>query len=252
MAELIVIDVETSPNLAYVWGLFDQRIGINQIVESQDILCFAAMRIGAMRVETKASRDGYDAMLQRLWTLMDEADYIISYNGISFDEKIIKAAFVKAGMPPPSPYRSIDLMRVVKKNFRLPSNKLAYVCAALGLDHKTDPGGFSTWTDILQGTDEQRAKAWRRLVKYCANDVRITVQLFEALRPWIDGLNLPLYSDEEPTTPTCTRCGSSNIQSRGHAYATSFRYRRFRCSDCGGWMRDKKSEPTPNVELRNV
>lgn len=250
-------DIETSPNLVYSWGLWDQNIGINQIVETQAILCFASTEIGSNKIESRTAWGSYDDMIQRLWDIMDTADYLVGYNQIAFDDKHVKAAFIKAGLPPPSPYRSIDLMRVVKRNFKFPSNKLAFVCESLGLDLKSDPGGFSTWKNILDPASPKREAAQRRMVRYCRQDVRITAQLFHRLLPWIDGLNVPLYSggkegDTSEGVAKCTRCGGINIHQRGWAYTTTYRYRRFRCMDCGGWMKHKKCEPLVNTDLRNA
>jgi hypothetical protein len=148
------------------------------------------------------------------------------------------------------------LYRTVRK-FNWPSRKLAFVCQQLGLDLKTDPGGFATWDHILRGTPEQQVKARNRMVKYCKNDVLITTQLYNRLLPWIDGLNVPLFDSGGNDTGTsqgaakCTRCGGSKIHSRGWAYTTTTRYRRFQCKGCGGWMRAAKSEPVVSAVLRN-
>jgi hypothetical protein len=107
------------------------------------------------------------------------------------------------------------------------------VCQQLGLDLKTDPGGFATWDHILRGTPEQQVKARNRMVKYCKNDVLITTQLYDRLLPWIDGLNVPLFDSGGTGTGTsqgvasCTRCGGSKIHSRGWAYATATRYKQW-------------------------
>lgn len=248
-----VYDIETTPNLVYAWGLWDQNIGINQIVQPQDILCFAAHKIGTNKIEAHASWDGYEQMLNRMHEIMDEAHYMVGYNHAGFDNKHVRAAFAKAGMSPPSPHRDIDLMRVVKKQFKFPSNKLDFVCRALGLDTKIETGGMDLWTRCLNGDE----KAQRKMLKYNRQDVKVTTQLFQTLLPWIDGLNVPLFSggsDEDTSTDAakCTRCGGENLQARGWAYTTTYRYKRYRCTDCGGWLRDKKCEPTPNAELRNA
>jgi len=47
---ILVLDIETSPNLAWVWGMWDQNVGINQLVESQTVLCFAARWLGEKKV----------------------------------------------------------------------------------------------------------------------------------------------------------------------------------------------------------
>ena len=252
-----VYDIETSPNLVYSWGIWDQNIGLNQIVETQDILCFAATKIGAKGIESHTAWDGYDGMIRRLHEIMDDADLLVGYNHINYDNKHVRAAFVKAGLTPPSPHRDIDLMREVKRNFKFQSYKLAHVCQELGLSMKSDPGGFDTWKQILAGEGEAQAAAQRRMVKYCRNDTKITAELFHRLRPWIAGLNIPLYDSGGTDTGTslvgarCTKCDGTTIHSRGWAYTTTNRYRRYQCKKCGGWMRAAKSEPVVSAVLRN-
>lgn len=255
--EIWTVDIETRPSEVYAWGLRDQNIGINQIIRPGGLLMFAAQRHGTKAVESYAEWDcGYEEMVKRSHEIYDAADYIVTFNGARFDNKHLRACWAELGLNPPSPWRDIDLFRTVGK-FNWPSRKLAYVCQRLGVDHKTDPGGFETWDHILRGTPEQAAKAQTRMTRYCKNDVKITTQLFHRLLPWIDGLNVPLISggsdeDTSQVSVRCTRCGGDNIQARGWAYTTTYRYRRYCCTDCGGWMRASKSEPVPNAELRNA
>jgi predicted RecB family nuclease len=249
--KIVVFDIETSPNLVYSWGLWQQNIAINQIVEPQDILCFAAHHVGTKKIEAHAAWDDRDAMLKRLWTLMDEADYLVGYNHVGFDNKHVRAQFAAAGMTPPSPHRDIDLLRVVKKQFRFPSHKLDYVCRALGLDVKVSTGGMDLWTRCMNGDE----KAQQKMLRYNRQDVRITTQLFNRLLPWIDNLNVPLFDSGGTATATsqdvarCTRCGGTRIQKRGMAHATAHSYQRFKCMECGGWMKSAKSIPRVNTEL---
>lgn len=254
--EIWTIDIETRPSEVYAWGLRDQNIGINQIIRAGGLLMFAAQKVGSKGVEAWADWDGYKEMVERAHAIYDRADYIVTFNGARFDNKHLRAAWAEIGLPPPSPWRDIDLFKTVGK-FNWPSRKLAFVCAKLGVDHKTDAGGFETWDHILRGTDEQKATAQRRMIRYCKNDVKITTQLFHRLLPWIDGLNVPLISggsdgDMSPDVALCTRCGGANIHQRGWAYTTTYRYKRYCCNDCGGWMRDKKCEPVANSDLRNA
>ena len=244
------VDIETRPNEVYSWGLFDQNISVNQIINPGGVMMFAAKQYGDKKIEAHCEWDGHSEMVARAWEIFDDADYIVSYNGANFDTKHLKAAWVQAGLTPPSPWREIDLLRTVRK-LNLPSRKLSYVTSALGLDHKTDPGGFETWVQILRGEGSVQTQARNRMVKYCKNDVMITEQLFERLRPWVDGLNLPLYEGEE-NREACTRCNSTDLHRRGWAYTTTYRYRRYRCNGCGGWLRSKRSEKLLNTELRNA
>lgn len=254
--EIWTVDIETRPSEVYAWGLRDQNIGINQIIRPGGLLMFAAQKHGSKVVEAHTDWDGYEDMVRRSHEIYDAADYIVTFNGARFDNKHLRSCWAELGLTPPSPWRDIDLFRTVGK-FNWPSRKLAFVCERLGVDHKTDPGGFETWDHILRGTPEQAVKAQNRMIRYCKNDVKITTQLFQRLLPWIDGLNVPLISggsDEDTSQDAvkCTRCGGDNIHHRGWAYTTTYRYRRYCCMDCGGWMRASKSEPVPNAELRNA
>ena len=246
---IAVVDIETRPTEAYVWGLFDQNVGVNQIIKPGGTIMVAAQWVGEKKVHVRSEWDangGYAGMMRWAHSVYDEADFVVTFNGARFDNGHLRAAWAELGMSPPSPWRDVDLYRTVKK-FNWPSRKLAFVCQQLGLDLKTDPGGFSTWTDILTGEGKARDSARKRMEKYCANDVRITGQLFARLRPWIDGLNVPLYDDESEDLLACNRCGSEDVVRRGFAYTTTARYQRFRCGGCGGWLRSRKSESLKTV-----
>ena len=253
---IYTVDIETRPNEVYAWGLRDQQIGLSQVIRPAGLLMFAAQRHGSKKVEAHTEWDGYEAMVARSHEIYDQADYIVTYNGARFDNSWLRAVWAEAGLTPPSPWRDVDLYRTVRK-FNWPSRKLAFVCQQLGLDLKTDPGGFATWDHILRGTPEQQSKARNRMVKYCRNDVRITTQLYDRLLPWVDGLNVPLFNSGGTDTGTslvgasCTRCGGTTIHSKGWAYTTTTRYRRYQCKGCGGWMRAAKSEPVVSAVLRN-
>jgi DNA polymerase elongation subunit (family B) len=235
--KILVVDIETKPNLVYAWGLFDQRIGINQIVEPQDIICFAAQWVGASKVEVHAAWDDYPAMLQRLHDLYSEADFVVGYNQKNFDNKHIMAALAKAGMTPPAPWRDVDLLHVVRRHFKFPSNKLDYVCQALGLGKKVETGGMDLWTACMAGD----AAAQRKMLNYNKQDVKITTELFHRLTPWISGVNFGVHSGDSDERPTCTNCGSTNVIRKGTAITTSVSYKRYLC-ECGKWLRARRSE----------
>lgn len=252
--KLYTVDIETRPIEAYVWGLWDQNISLNQIKRASGILCFAAKEYGNDKVEFCAEwqKKGYDGMVQRLHEIYNDAHGVISYNGAGYDTKWIKAAFVQAGLPPTSPTVDIDLFRTVRKHFQFPSKKLAYVCQALGLDLKSDSGGMQTWIECVYPSSRQAGRDARAAMRfYNENDTRITEQLYEKLLPWIDNhVNVGLFVDEDEDDPVCTNCGSSELESRGFAYTSTRRYRRWRCKGCSKWLRSSRCESS--TELRSA
>jgi DNA polymerase elongation subunit (family B) len=236
--KLLTLDIETSPNLAYVWGLWDQNVGLSQLAEASEVMCFAAKWHGTKKVEFYSNHhDGHDEMIAQAHRLMDEADAIITYNGRSFDMKHLRREMVLAGMTPPSPHKDIDLIQTVRQQFRFASNKLEHVAGELGIGHKLKHHGFEMWLDCIRGDE----KAWAVFKRYCQQDVLLTERLYDRLLPWI--ANHPhhsLFVDEG--SPSCQNCGGSDIESRGWATTTLGRYRRFQCKACGKWLRGRHVE----------
>lgn len=187
--KLLTLDIETSPNLAHVWGLWQQNVGLNQLLESGEVICFAAKWYDVEKPSFFSTfHHGKDEMVSAAHALLDEADAVIHFNGQRFDIPHLNREFVEMELSPPSPYSQIDLLKVVKKQFRFPSNKLDYVTKALGLDHKVSHAGHTLWVKCMAG-DYQ---AWEEMKKYNVQDVVITEQLYDRLLPWIPSHPLTL------------------------------------------------------------
>lgn len=244
---IVTADVETSPNLADVWGLFDQNISLAQLRESTQVISWAAKIHGNSRVEFRSDfHDGHQAMIERLWEVIDEADVLVTYNGVTFDMKHIKREFLEARLPPPSPVLHVDLLKVVRSNFRFPSNKLDYVSKRLGLPGKVKHEGHALWTACMAGDE----KAWSRMRKYNKFDVVLTEQLYDILRPWVQGHpHVGLFTG---VSDSCPNCGSTDRQRRGYAYTPAAAFQQYRCSNCGKWHRDTKSIPELRQTTRAV
>jgi DNA polymerase elongation subunit (family B) len=141
-----LLDIETAPNTAHIWGLFKQNISINQIMESSYVLCWSAKWYGKDEIMfSSVHKSRPKAMLNNIYLLLAEADAVIHYNGTKFDIPTLNKEFLLYGMTPPAPYKQIDLLRVAKNQFRFPSNKLDYVAQALGLGKKTKHIGHELW-----------------------------------------------------------------------------------------------------------
>lgn len=244
--KLLTIDIETSPNLAHVWGLWNQNVGLSQLLEAGEVICFAAKWYGAEEVLFFSTfHNGKQEMIAAAHELLDKADAVVHYNGSAFDIPHLNREFVEAGLNPPSPYEQIDLLKVVKKQFRFPSNKLDYVTRALGLDQKVQHAGHQLWIKCMAG-DYQ---SWEVMKGYNVQDVRITEQLYDRLLPWISSHPVHgLYVDSEEML--CPNCGSSELERRGRAYTRVSVFQRYQCKRCGKWSRGSKR--LDGVDVRGV
>lgn len=244
-AKVLTLDIETSPIEAHVWGLWQQNVGLNQILKPTKLLSFAAKWYGKKSVAFKSvHHDGHEEMVKSAHAFLDEADVVVHFNGKKFDIPHLNREIIQAGLTPPSPYRQVDLVQVARRQFLFPSNKLAYVTQALGLSGKLSHTGHDMWIKCLAGDE----KAWALMRRYNIQDVRTTEELFDKLRPWVPALNLGVFSDDAEER-TCPACGSTNVQRRGVAVTALGRYPRFACQDCGRWSRGK-SLISPTTDLR--
>lgn len=241
--KVLYLDIETTPIEAYTWGLWNQNIGINQIAKPTQMLSFAAKWRGEKRkIFHSLFTDGKEDMVAAAHELLDECDVLGTWNGKRFDEPHLKREFIEAGLTPPSPFKSLDLLVTAKQQFYFPSNKLQYVSTALGLKGKVSTGGFDLWLKCMSG-DEKAQNLMRR---YNIQDVVLLEELHDKLLPWIKGApNQGLYVDAD--APICPRCASEHLQRRGYETTGLGKYRRYHCQDCGGWSRGKKA-----VELMDV
>ena len=243
--KILFLDIETSPNLAYVWGLFKQNIAINQLEESTEMLCFGARWYGEKKVIFKSvHHDGKKAMLKEVHRLLDEADVLVGWNSKAFDSKHLKRELLEAGMKPPSPYKEMDLMLAVKSQFKFPSNKLDYVAQTLGVGAKVQHSGFDLWKRCMAGEN----KAWAEMKRYQIQDVDLLVDLYEKLKPWIP--NHPSVALHNDIQDGCTVCGSQSLQKRGLSRTVSGSYQRYQCQTCGKWLRG--SQKITGTAIRNL
>lgn len=244
--KVLILDIEVSPTLATIWGLFNQNIGINQLLGNSQVLCWAAMWAGDDEVFFASDKqDGHKRMIKKMHKLLSEADAVVTYNGDNFDLKILNKEFLTAGLSPPSPYKSIDLIKTVRRKFRFTSNKLDYVAQQLGLGKKQKHAGHELWLNVMNKASSEYEESWKTMEAYNIQDVLLTERLYETLKGWIP--NHPSYSafnDEH----CCPNCSSDNLQRRGFQFTKTLRYQRYQCNECGHWSRGKTALPNNRAE----
>jgi len=232
---ILLLDIETAPNLAYCWGLWEQNIGINQIEDAGYVLCWAAKWLGEKdMMYDSVHQSTAKQMLRGVHKLLDEADAVVHYNGRKFDIPTLNKEFLLNKMSPPAPYKQIDLLQVSRGAFKFQSHKLDYVSKSLGLGTKTKHAGFQLWVDCMKGDKT----AWKQMEEYNKNDVVLLEKVYHEFRPWIK--NHPNHGAFDDLD-ACPHCASEKLQKRGMAVTRDQRYQRYQCGDCGAWSRSKKS-----------
>lgn len=242
--KILLFDIETMSNRAYVWGKYEQDV-IAYIQEGY-ILSWSAKWLGGKQV-TKGLNDypGYKAgspddaqLILELHSLINEADIVIAHNGDRFDVRKMNTRFVYHGLTPPEPYKTVDTLKVAKKNFAFNSNKLDDLGNFLGVGRKLKHPGFDLWLGCEAGDQS----SWNLMKKYNKQDVLLLERIYLKLRPWIT--NHPNISILENKSDNCPSCGSHKLQSRGLGITRTGQYHRYQCQSCGAWSRGAAKKVT--------
>lgn len=250
---ILLIDIETSPNVSEHWDLFNQNIGINQVLIPKAVLCVAAKWYGDDQSEVIfVSRwdDGQRAMIEKIWQLLNEADIVIHYYGQRFDVPHLNTEFLLHGLMPPRPFKQIDLKLAVSKRFNFTSNKLQFISQAIGLSGKVDHEGHGLWAKTInlfgQFPEAVQLDARARMQEYNEQDTVLLEEVYEVLLPWIP--NHPhghLYLGAG-----CPKCGQEDEEMvrDGFAYTSLSKFYQYRCPVCGDHFRGGKR--IDGVDLR--
>lgn len=205
-------------------------------------MCFAVQWDGEKKVHTYAlpdykgyKRNRYDdsKVVAQLWKVLDEADIVIAHNGDAFDLKKIRARLIVHGFKPPSPFKTFDTLKAARRSFKFDSNKLDNIGRYLSCGRKIQTGGAELWRRCSDGD----LKAWARMTRYCAQDVRLLYRVCQELRPWASYPDVRLYANREG----CPKCLSSHVFRMGVRISQTRKYPRFQCQQCGTWFAGKSA-----------
>ncbi len=235
MPKILLLDIETAPSLGFYFDLWKE----GNIIETRSdwfILSFAYKWLGERRVTVRAlpdfpsyKRDLEDdrSLCRELHTLLSEADICVAHNGDRFDLPKICARLVVHGFQPPTPYKSIDTLKIARKHFRFDSNRLDALARYLKIGKKLPTTGVHMWRGCMLGDK----KAWKRMRRYNAHDVELLEGVYLKLRPWASTHpNLSHYTRDPIACPTCE---SHRTQRRGFRPSATGKRQLCQCTACG-------------------
>lgn len=241
-SKILVFDLETSPLVAYVWGLFKQNIPIDRIIQDWYLICWSAKWLGSSETLSSSlyyegnviGRDAEKYAVQEMWELLDEAEIVVAHNAARFDVPKINAKFLEYGLPEPSPYKVVDTLSIAKSRFKFTSNKLDYIAHFLGQEGKKGTG-FSLWARCM----ENDPTAIQEMIDYCVQDVDELEKVYLALRGWDKRHpSIAVHTDDE--TICCGTCGSENLEplEQKRAVTSVSAFQVYRCNNCGKVQKD--------------
>ena len=171
-----------------------------------------------------------------LHRLMDEADIIVAHNGDAFDIKKINSRLIVNGFDKPSPFKTVDTLKVARRAFKFDSSKLDNIGRYLSEGRKIPNTGADLWRGCVDGD----LKSWATMRRYGKQDTALLERVYHRLRSWAPNHpDLNLYKAYQDRVG-CPTCGSEHVQRRGVAVKLKSKYYRFQCRDCGSWFSGMK------------
>lgn len=232
-SKVVTFDIERMKGRAEVefWDLGDfknRRIHADDVTLWPRTICLAWREYGKKRVEFASEwDDGREGMLHRAWEMFDQADVLYGHNVDGFDVKKLNAEWALMGLPPPTPFKTVDTLKLARRRFGYESNTLNALCVRLDIVAKTDRFDAEVARAALAGDKA----AQKRLKGYNIGDVKASEALVDALRAWVD--NHP--HDKHGTIDdrlTCPSCWGTNLTRNGTKLANQITYTMWRC-ECG-------------------
>lgn len=242
---ILVLDIETSPKLVYVWDIWNVNVSLNQIVEDWTVLSWAAKWYKdspkeLMYMDTRKEKNVRNdfKVIKGIWKLLNEADFVMTQNGSNFDCKKLNSRFRFYKMKPPRAFKHLDTLVISKKYLGNTSNKLEYMSEKYNVKykkqkHKKYPGQ-ELWNECLKGNKD----AWNHMEKYNKYDVLATEELCEGFLPYLPASLFEPYYEAEKNI--CT-CGNDKFAKNGYKYTAGGKYQRYVCTKCGSEAKDKEN-----------
>lgn len=173
-------------------------------------------------------------LLQQLSKKIEKADLIVAHFGSVFDRRFIQGRLLINDLPPIPPTKMRDTCLIARSVANYSSNRLHNLGITLGLRNKKIDKGTgwpSWWFRAMQGD----MKAVKEMAAYCKGDVLALEELYYRLLPF-DNPHPRMVMDRTK----CGKCGGE-VQYRGFAFVGINRYRRYVCTACHSWGRDRKA-----------
>ncbi len=242
--KILIIDVETLPIEGYVWSLWTNNLSLNQIKEDWSILSYAAKwykkdEIFYKDVRNQENKRDDKEICEELHKLLDEAEWVMTQNGKSFDLPKIRARMIINGLKPFSSVKHIDTKIIASREFGFTSNKLEYMTHKLCTNSKKvinrKFNGMELWTECLKGNQE----AFEDMEIYNKGDITSLEELAEKLIPW-SSISLNINLNHSHSHNVCF-CGSVSFKKAGFYDTSVSRFQKYQCIECGAETRDRKN-----------
>lgn len=251
---IILWDLETLPDMEEamkVWTGLGNYPGLTLKASISSIICFGYKVYGkdhpvkcvnAWDFKTRWKRNVNDdyMVVKTAYSVLRNADLIVTHNGKKFDVKHLNTRLIKHGFPPLPPVAHVDTCAVSKAKLYMFNNRLNTLGDFLVGEEKMEHEGWKLWVKVRK----RNPKAMKTMTAYCKQDVLLLEKVFKRLRAHSKEIpNFNLFSISERNL--CPTCGGTRLRSLGWRFTKTNKYRRYICVDCGAASHTNKKDQMP-------
>lgn len=231
---VLILDIERMKGTATIefWDLGDfknRRIHADDVTLWPRTICAAWNWYSDTKVHFAAEWEtgGRDGMLRAIWDAYDKAQIVVGHNLAGFDSRKLATEWAERGWGKPSPWKTVDTLKVARRELGAESNTLDALCKRFGIVAKTDRYDVEVARQACAGNKA----AQRKIKAYNVGDISATRGLYDFLRPW-DASHPHSVISTTDDRPTCNSCWGDQLTPNGYALANLILYRLYRCA-CG-------------------
>lgn len=228
----LFFDIETSPCIGWFWRpSYRTRLSYDNVIEDAKIICISYKWQDEDKVYTLnwGKQKDDKKMIKKFVSIMEKADEIVGHNGDRFDIPWIRTRALYHGIENVPRWKTLDTLKSVRSNLKLPSNRLDAIGRYFGLGEKIKVDG-ELWKNIVF----EDGSRMDEMIDYCEQDVLLLQAVYEKIVGAVP-LKTHVGVVEGRENWTCPNCGSTSVSIKAHHSSTPTGIVRHQmcCKPCG-------------------
>lgn len=243
--KVLIFDIETSLQevsfRTFVNLKYPYKIKPEDVKNPQKIHCIGYKWLGEKKTHVISvhdfpatfKKDHLDdsRVIKEFQKVLKQADAVLGHNIKNYDNKHVMSRILLNGAEPMILPHPIDTLLLSRKNFNLTSHKLDELARVLGLKVRKSPMSRKDWDDCFDGD----LKAFKKMAKYCKQDIDLTEAVYNALYPYVQGhpnIARIMGATAAQAKGICPKCASKENVKQGTRGTTTGIKQLRKCKNC--------------------
>lgn len=212
------------------------------------VLCMGWKWLGEDKVHLESISKWHDGswmddgtLVDRCARILEQADMIVTYNGIKCDVPFLNTRLLINGKPLLAPIAHKDIYYWVRFKLKMSRNRLLDIQQATEATNNKTPVRLLQWLKAVVKTDR---KALAEIEEHCRQDVKVLEECYLKLRPAVQS-HPRLYG-----YGVCNKCSGELVKNKIYYTASKYQKITLRCTKCNGYETRPLSEVEPKRKAK--